>query len=83
MSSLTEEEADDLFDTLEAEIEAASSKEAELEAVLTRLEDLILDDILAGDYDEADYDAPSGSVTPSTASVRRLSLQLHGSCMLS
>lgn len=70
MSSLTQEEADDLFDTLQADIEAAAAQEAELELVLTRLEELILEDILAGDYDETEYDAPhSGSGTPSTASA--------------
>lgn len=66
---LSQEEADDIFDALQADIEAAAAKEAELEVVLTRLEELILEDILSGDYAE-DYNEPhSGSVTPSTAAV--------------
>lgn len=72
-AALTPEEADDLFDTLQADIEAASAQEAELDAVLTRLEDLILEDILAGNYED-DHEPASGSVTPSTAAV---SLRLY------
>lgn len=68
-ATLTQEEADDIFDTLQADIEAASAKEAELEVVLTRLEELILEDILSGDYSEDSYGSHSGSVTPSTAAV--------------
>lgn len=72
-NALTQEQADDLFDTLQAEIEAAAAEEAELEIVLTRLEALILEDILAGTYSPEETNGTrSRSQSPSTAAVSLL-----------
>ena len=74
-AALTQEQADDLFDALQADIEAAAAEEAELELVLTRLEALILEDILAGTYaDEGTNDnrSLSRSGTPSPVAVSLL-----------